>query len=83
MARSIESVHQFEHSQPYGLPKDKTVIRCHDGAVYEFERAEGRNSARLVRGFQPDGSMSHVGSSSRLPAAVEETVSMLLTGWSE
>jgi hypothetical protein len=81
--REVESIHQFERDSKYRLNKDITVIRCNDSAVYEFERAAGRKTARLVRAFQPSGEMSHLGSNKRLPAAVEETASVLLEGWSK
>lgn len=83
MAREIETVHQFEHSQKFGLSKEKTVIRCDDGAIYEFEKAADQLHHRLVRGFQPDGTMTHIGTSSRLPEAVSETVAMMFAGWSK
>lgn len=83
MAREVESIHQFEHSQPYGLNKHKTVVRCDDGAIYEFEQADGRPEPRLVRGFQPDGDLTHVSGAKILPSAVEETVSAVLSGWSK
>lgn len=82
MAREIESVHQFEHqSHKFGLPKEKVVMRCDDGAVYEFEQAEGRSQHRLVRRFQPDGTLST--SRGVLPAAVKETANTIINGWTK
>jgi hypothetical protein len=84
MARKTESVHQFERDPKYRLTKEKTVVRCDDGAVYEFERPKDEPLARLVVGFQPDGSKTHTGKRMpRLPDAVEETVETLLGGWSK
>lgn len=71
MAREIESVHEFTHkSHKFGLPKDITVLRCDDGAVYEFIRPDGEPNHRLARRFQPDGELST--SSGVLPGAVKE-----------
>lgn len=87
MARETESVHTFTH-QPhkFAMEKEKTIVRCDDGAVYEFEETDGLAQdapPRLVRAFQPDGSMTHVSGHKVLPSAVEETVETLLGGWSK
>lgn len=81
MAREIESVHQFEHNPRYRLAKHMTVIRCDDGAIYQFEQAIDEPHPILTKSHQPDGSLAHLGSSSRLPDAVEETVDVLFNGW--
>lgn len=83
MAREVESVHTFERDPKFGLAKEKTVVRCDDGATYEFEEADGSPVPRLVRGFQPDGSMTHVSGSAALPGAVKETANLLFEGWSK
>lgn len=82
MARNIESVHTFTHKQsPWSLEKEKVVVRCHDGAVYEFGKPEDEPTYRLIRRFQPDGSLST--SSGVLPSAVKETANSLFgeTKW--
>ena len=85
MAREIESVHEFSHkSHQFGLEKEKLVVRCDDGAIYEFGRAvDEPDTFNLVRRFQPDGSLST--SRAILPAAVKESVNTLLgeDGWSK
>lgn len=87
MARDVESVHTFTH-QPskFAMEKAKAVVRCDDGTVYEFEEHDGLakdQPPRLVRAFQPDGSMSHTGARKILPEAVEETAETLFGGWSK
>lgn len=81
MAREVESVHQFRHEPKFRLSKDMTVIRCDDGTVYEFEKADGNPRWRMTHAFQPDGTMTHTGARKILPDAVEETVETLLEGW--
>jgi hypothetical protein len=81
MAREVESVHQFEHNPRYRLAKHKTVVRCKDGTVYEFEQAIDEPKPKLAKSHQPDGSISHTSTRGRLPAAVEETANVLLGGW--
>ncbi len=85
MAREIESVHTFAYKpHKFALEKEKAVVRCDDGAVYEFGRAtDGAATHRLIRRFQPDGSLST--SNAVLPAAVKQTVNSLLgeDGWSK
>lgn len=87
MAREIESVHTFDHqTHEYGMEKEKTVIRCDDGAVYEFEESDSLardTPPRLVRVFQPEGHISPAENFSRLPEAVDETVETLFGGWSK
>jgi hypothetical protein len=86
MARDVNSVHEFTHDPPYGLEKEKTVVRCDDGTVYEFEQSDSLPKdapPRLVRAFQPNGRMTHVDGQKVLPDAVEETVETLLGGWSK
>lgn len=78
MAREIESVHKFVHQpHPLALKKGKMVVRCKSGHIYEFERAVDAPRARLVRGFKPDGTVTHL-SNGRLPSAVEETARSVL-----
>lgn len=83
MAREITSMHEFVHKpHKFALEKEKMVLRCDDGAIYEFGRAVDESEAyRLVRRFQPDGQLST--SKAILPAAVKETVSSVLgeSGW--
>jgi len=84
MAREIESVHTFTHkSHQFGLAKETTVVRCDDGAIYEFVRPEDQPNHRLSRRFQPDGELST--SRGVLPAAVKETVNNLFgeSKWSK
>jgi len=81
MSREVESVHQFRHDPKFRLTKDKTVIRCDDGAVYEFEQPDGRPRPRFVRSFDPDGTMRNVSGRKMLASAVEETVETLFEGW--
>jgi len=81
MAREVESVHQFEHNPRYRLAKHMTVVRCDDGTVYEFEQAIDEPKPKLAKSHQPDGTLSHTSTSSRLPSAVEETVDVLFNGW--
>jgi hypothetical protein len=81
MARTVESVHQFAHEPKYRLAKEMTVVRCEDGSVYQFEQPHDSPNPRLAKSHQPDGSLSHTNTSSRLPSAVEETVGVLLNGW--
>lgn len=87
MARDAESVHTFTHkAHEYGMEKEKTVIRCDDGAIYEFEDADSLAKdapPRLVRAFQPDGEMTHISGRKILPSAVEETVETIFGGWSK
>lgn len=86
MAREIESVHQFTHDPKFRLGKEMCVIRCDDRTVYQFEKPVDRPDRvgyRLVKAFQPDGSVSHQGARKILPDAVEETVETLLGGWSK
>lgn len=83
MTRQVESVHQFTHSAPYSFDKRKTVVRCDDGTVYEFEKSESAPNWRIVRSVKPDGSLTHTSTSGRLPAAVKETADTILTGWSK
>jgi hypothetical protein len=87
MARETESVHTFTHKpHTLAMEKEKTVLRCDDGAVYEFEESDGMargEPPRLVRAFQPDGEMTHISGRKVLPSAVEETVETLFGGWSK
>jgi hypothetical protein len=81
MARTVESVHQFTHEPKYRLTKEMCVVRCDDGTVYQFEQAIDEPSPKLAKSHQPDGSLSHTNTSSRLPSAVEEAVDVLFNGW--
>lgn len=81
MTRNVESIHQFRHDPKFRLSKDKTVIRCDDGAIYEFEQADGRRQPRFIRSFDPDGTMKNVSGRKMLAGAVEETVDTLFEGW--
>lgn len=86
MSRSVDQVHEFTQERTFGIDKEKTVVRCDDGAVYEFEDSESLpkdSPPRLVRAFQPDGSLTHVSGRKILPAAVEETAETLFGGWSK
>lgn len=83
MAREVESVHQFTHSAPYSFEKEKTVVRCDDGTVYEFEVSESSPEPRLVRSVRPDGTFAHTNTNGRLPAAVKETASDMFGRWSK
>lgn len=87
MGREAESVHTFTH-QPhkFAMEKEKAVVRCDDGTVYEFEETDGMAKdapPRLVRAFQPDGEMTHISGRKILPSAVEETVETVFGGWSK
>lgn len=82
MAREPESVHEWTEDRRFSLRKEKTVIRCDDGTVYEFEQAEGNPSPRLVRGFKPNGRITHL-DGGRLPSAVKETAKDLLGGFTK
>ena len=83
MAREIETMHEFVHKpHKFALEKEKMVLRCDDGAIYEFGRAVDESETyRLVRRFQPDGELSTT--KAILPAAVKQTVSDVLgeNGW--
>lgn len=81
MARQVESVHQFTHEPKYRLDKEMCVVRCDDSTIYAFEKPQDEPHFKLAHSVQPDGSLSHTNTSSRLPAAVEETVGVLLSGW--
>lgn len=82
MGREPQTVHQFTHKQhEYALEKEHTVIRCDDGAVYEFVQPDGRPRPRFVRSFDPSGEMKNTGSHKRIASAVEETVDTLFNGW--
>jgi hypothetical protein len=83
MAREVETVNQFEqHADDYRrLTKEKTIIRCDDGAVYEFCQPDGRPVPRFVRSFDPDGTMKNTSGRKMLAGAVEETVETLFDGW--
>lgn len=86
MSRKVESVHTFTRDPKYRMTKEKTVVRCDDGTVYEFEDSDSipkHDPPRLVKAFQPDGSVTHTGARKVLPQAVEETVEGLLGGWSQ
>lgn len=87
MSRQVESIHTVTHkAHRHALEKELTVVRCDDGTVYEFEKTDGQargSPPRLVRGFQPDGSMTHTTGRKVLPNAVEETVETVLGGWSK
>lgn len=77
MAREIESVHTFTHkTHKFALEHECLVMRCDDGAVYEFGKAVDEPTFRLVRRFKPDGTLST--SRAILPAAVKQTVNELL-----
>jgi hypothetical protein len=68
------------------MEKEKTIVRCDDGAVYEFEDSESipkGTPPRLVRGYQPDGRITHIDVCETLPESVEKTVQSLFGGWSE
>lgn len=85
MEREVQQIHEFEQNRKFDQRKEKTVVRCDDGAVYEFEKTEGmaRDSPpRLVRSYDPDDSLPNV-SRKVLPNAVEDTVETLLGGWSK
>jgi hypothetical protein len=77
MAREIDQIHEFERDPTYGLTKEVTVVLCDDGYIYEFAKAVDEPNARLVRGFDPSGELTHV-DGGRLPSAVEETAKSLL-----
>lgn len=86
MAREVEQVRTFTHNEKFSPTKEKTVVLCDDGSVYEFEKTDGmaRDSPpRLVRSFDPDGTMRNVTGRKALPATVEETVETILGGWSK
>lgn len=86
MQRQVESVHTFTRNPKYRMQKEKVVVRCDDGTVYEFEDSNSLpkgSPPRLVRGFQPDGSLTHTGSYKRVPDAVDETLDTLFGGWSK
>ena len=87
MGREAETIHTFTH-QPhkFAMEKEKTIVRCDDGTVYEFEETESLPAdagPRLVRAFQPEGEMTHISGRKILPSAVEETVETLFGGWSK
>lgn len=77
MAREVQQIHKFVRDPQYGLKKGVMVIRTDDGHIYEFEKAVDTSTARLVRGFKPDGTITHL-RSGRLPEAVEETAEDIL-----
>lgn len=81
MAREVESIHQFRHDPKFRLAKEKTVIRCDDGSIYEFSQADGSPRPRFTRSFDPDGTMRNVSGRKMLASAVEETVDTLFEGW--
>lgn len=81
MGREAATVHQWTEEPKFRASKERTVIRCDDGYIYEFERLEDQPLPRLVRGFKPSGEMSHLSGSKILPAAVKETVDSLFTRW--
>jgi hypothetical protein len=83
MARDVESVHTFTHEPKYRLNKEMCVVRCDDGTVYEFEKPTDEPHFTLAHSIQPDGELRHTTTKGRLPSAVEETVSVLLNGWSK
>lgn len=77
MAREVESVHRFEHQRhKHALKKERLILRCDDGAIYEFGKATDAPAFRLVRRFQPDGSLST--SRGVLPAAIKQTANDIL-----
>jgi len=81
MARQTETAHVFRHKPTkFSLETEKLVIRCDDGAVYEFERAtDGPSTYELLRRFQPDSNVVSM-SKAMLPDAVKETATELLGG---
>lgn len=81
MARKVVSVHRFERDPKFRLAKEFVVIRCDDGAVYEFEKPEGARSHRFIKTLHPDGSRTNTGSRKRLPESVESTVGNLVERW--
>lgn len=87
MGREVEQVRTFERNPKFGLRKQKLILRCNDGAVYEFEKAAGHPSdepPRFVRSFDGSGTkMRNTGARKRLPDAVEETVETLVGGWTK
>jgi len=86
MSRNVTQVRTFTHNPKFGMEKEKTVIRCDDGSVYEFEDSDSvpkTEPPRLVRAFQPDGRMTHIDTREVLPDAVKETCNSLFGGWSK
>lgn len=83
MAREVATVHAFRHDPPFRLAKDKLVVRCDDGAVYEFEQPDGNPRPRFVRSFDADGTVRNTGSNKRLADAVEAVATELLGTWEQ
>lgn len=81
MARDVASVHAFRHDPKFRLSKNKLVVRCDDGAVYEFEEADGNPRPRFVRSFDPDGTVRNTGSNKRLAKSVEVIANECLGEW--
>lgn len=76
MAREIDNVQTFTHKiSPWSLEKEKVVMRCDDGAIYEFERPTDEPNFELRCRYQPDGTLSTA--SGRLPSAIKETAGAL------
>jgi len=81
MSRNVESIHQFRRDEKFRLTKDFTIIRCDDGTIYEFEKPKGNPRPRLVRSFDPDGTVRNKSGRKMLASAVEETVETMFGGW--
>jgi hypothetical protein len=81
MAREVQQVYEYTHDKKFQLTKEKTIIRCDDGAVYEFEQVGDRPFARFVRSFDPDGTMKNTGGRKMLAGSVEEMADTLFNGW--
>jgi hypothetical protein len=67
--------------EKYRLTKEKTVIRCDDGTVYEFVQPDGHPRPRLVQSFDPDGTVRNKSGQKRVANAVNKTVNRLFGSW--
>jgi hypothetical protein len=77
----VDSSQEVVQPDPFSLEKQQVTIECDDGSEYVFERVVDRPTEefRLARRVHPSGRVST--STAALPAAVEETVSTLVSGW--
>lgn len=82
MGREVNEVKR-ETVKPHkhALEKELVTIECDDGAAYVFEKPSDspQNEFRLARRVQPSGEIST--SKAALPAAVEETIDTVVSGW--
>lgn len=81
MAREVENIKQYQVDEPLRMSKEVTVIRCDDGATYQFEQADGRPRPRFVRSYDPDGTPRNMTGRKMLAQSVEEVINTMFDDW--